>query len=97
VIGGSDVTLEFGEDDFAGGSGGCNSYGTQYQVTNGSVSFGEIESTLIACLEEGVMEQESAYFNALHTVGEFEMMEDELLIRYNDGGSVLIFERTGPY
>jgi heat shock protein HslJ len=95
VIEGAEPTLEFEEGTQAGGSSGCNSFGAQYQVQGGELSFGEIESTLMACTAEGVMEQEQQYFQALQTAGEFDVTDQQLTIWYGDGQSVLNFVRIG--
>jgi heat shock protein HslJ len=91
VIEGSAVTLEFGADGRVGGSGGCNSYGGVYQVQGDSLSFGEIVSTLMACADERVTQQEGQYLQALQSAGQFELADDRLAIRYGDGSGVLNF------
>ena len=91
VVEGSTVTLQFDGAGQAGGNGGCNSFGTEYQVQNGTLSFGEIASTLMACADEGISEQEQQYYQALESVGEFEVSGDRLTIFYNDGQGVLNF------
>jgi heat shock protein HslJ len=88
---GSTITLEFGAGGQAGGSGGCNSFGTQYEVQDGVLSFGQIASTLMACTDEGVMDQEQRYFQALQNAGEFSLDADRLTILYDDGQGALIF------
>lgn len=93
VVEGSVVTLEFEEGGRAGGAGGCNSYGGTYQVEDGTLSFDQITSTLMACVDERVMQQEDAYFAALQTAGEFEITDDRLAIWYDDGRGVLNFNR----
>jgi heat shock protein HslJ len=94
IIEGTEVTLEFQDTTQAAGLGGCNSFGAQYQATNGDISFTEIISTLIACEEEGVMEQEDAYFQALENAEEYELMDGELRIWYDQGQRVLNFEEA---
>lgn len=96
VIEDTEVTLQFDEENRAGGSGGCNTFGAEYEVANDRLSFGEIESTLIGCIAEGVMEQEAEYYDALWTAEEFELTEDELRIWYGDGHGVLNFVRIEP-
>jgi heat shock protein HslJ len=95
VIPGATVTLEFGGDGQAGGTGGCNAYGSPYEVSDGMLSFGDITSTLIACEAGGVMDQESRFFQALQAAGAFELTDDALRIEYGDGQGVLHFIRSG--
>ena len=96
VLEGTTVTLIFESGGQAGGSDGCNSYGTDYQVQDNSLIFGEIVSTLMACTEEGVTEQEQRYLTALRAAGEFEQTADQLTISYNNGQSVLNFVPATP-
>lgn len=91
VIEGTEVTLQFEEGNQAGGSGGCNTFGAQYEVLDGRLAFTEIISTEIACTVDGVMEQEQQYFQALQNAGEFELTEGQLTIRYNEGQGALNF------
>ena len=91
VVEETEVTLRFEEEGQAGGSGGCNSFGAQYQISNGEIAFTEIVATEMACPGEGVMEQEMAYFQALRNAETFELTNGELRIWYNDGQGVLNF------
>jgi len=93
VLSGTEITLEFVEGNQAGGSGGCNTFGAQYQVAGGEISFSEVISTLLACTSEGVTEQEQAYFAALQTANAFDLSEGQLRIWYDNGQKVLNFER----
>lgn len=91
IIEETEVTLQFEQEGQAGGSGGCNSYGAQYEIFNGTISFTEMMATEMACDGEGVMDQEAAYFQALRSAESFELIDGELKIWYNDGQSVLNF------
>ncbi|HXF64154.1 MAG TPA: META domain-containing protein [Caldilineaceae bacterium] len=90
VIGEDAITLSFA-DGQAGGHSGCNEYGGSYQVENGALVFGEIVSTLRACVDEAVMQQEQQYLGALRAAGRFERTEEGLTIRYADESGVLNF------
>lgn len=91
VIEGSSVTLMFETPGQAVGSGGCNSFGTDYQVKGDALIFGEIVSTMMACTEEGITEQEQQYFEALRSADEFELVNDQLTIYYDNGQQLLNF------
>jgi heat shock protein HslJ len=91
VVGERPITLEFTSDGQAAGTGGCNSYGGTYQVQHSTLSFGEMVSTLVACVDSALMDQETQYFTALQTVDEFVLTEDQLTIYYDGGQGMLHF------
>ena len=81
---GTVITAEFTEDSRVSGNSGCNSYNTTYELSSNKIEFGEqIAATLMAC-PEPVMEQESAYLEALLNTTEFEIIEDELVLYGGD-------------
>lgn len=86
-----DVTLSF-EEDRAGGSAGCNSYGGEYTLKGEEISFGPMASTLMACMEEGVMEQESLYLQRLVQVTSYSL-DNGMLVLYLADGSLMSFSR----
>jgi heat shock protein HslJ len=92
VVEGSTVTLEIGPGGQIGGTGGCNSYGGSYELEAGTLAVGEIRSTLMACVDELVMEQEAEFLAALKDASGIELRGDELTILYNEGMSALNFE-----
>ncbi len=91
VIQDSAITLEFAENNQVGGSGGCNSYGAKVEVQGKTLTISEIVSTLMACVDDQVMEQETQYFTALQGASNFEISGDNLTIFYEDGQSQLNF------
>lgn len=95
VIAGTTVTLEFDAQGQAGGSGGCNSFGAPYSLEGDTISFDQITSTLMACTQAGVGEQETNYLEALRTASRFEVGGDRLTIWYGDGTSTLDFVASG--
>jgi heat shock protein HslJ len=90
---GSEATLVFSDGSQAGGTAGCNAYGSRYQQQGSSISFDEIISTLMMCVDDEVMQQETRYLEALRTAGQFEQSGDQLVIFYGGGQSRLVFNR----
>jgi heat shock protein HslJ len=88
---GTTPTLNFEENGRVGGEGGCNSFGGQYTAAAGTMSFSDISSTLRACAEQAVNEQEQAYFDALHNAAAYRLDADRLEIKNAVGDTTLVF------
>ena len=88
-LNGTTLTISFKEGQ-AGGSSGCNTFSADYQVEDGQIQFGEIAVTLMACMDDGVMEQEQAYLNFLQSVTGYSLAEGKLSL-YQADGSALIY------
>lgn len=91
ALDGEPVTLQFEPGGAAGGNSGCNTYGGQYSVSGDTISFSNIVSTMMACVDQGRMDQEQTYITALQAAERFELSGDELRIFYNDDQGVLTF------
>lgn len=96
VIGDTPLTLELTADGAAVGESGCNSFGGQYTVQDGTISFSELVSTLIACEDAGIIEQEATYLEALPAAGRYELTADGLTLWYDDEAGVLNFVPATP-
>jgi heat shock protein HslJ len=73
----STLTLKDGE---ASGSGGVNSFGGSYTASSdGDISFGALNSTLMAG-PEPAMKQETAFFKALADAKHFEFNQGKLVL-----------------
>ncbi len=93
---GQPATLRFQAGDHTvSGTGGCNTYGASYTVFGGSLRFGEMRSTLIACLDMAIMEQESAYLQALDEVDSYQLGGDTLTLNGAAGRTVITFRPEG--
>lgn len=92
----TEITLQFSETDATGVSG-CNQYGGPYTLEGSQLSFGEIASTMMACLEpEGVMDQEQAYLGALQTVESARVANGQLELLDASGSLVLAYTEQQP-
>jgi heat shock protein HslJ len=91
VIPGSTLTLEFRQDGSLGGSSGCNSFSGSYQVLGNSLSIGALVSTLMACTDENLMQQEARYLAALQSAISYELQNNQLAIGYEAGQALLFF------
>lgn len=85
------LTLEFRPDGQAGGFGGCNSFGGQYQVQGSTLAITQVISTKMACVAQSTTEQESRYFKALEAASEFTLADNHLTIQSDNGQGVLTF------
>ena len=81
------MTVEFSEGKI-GGSSGCNSYGGVYEASGDKLATDSINMTLMACMDAGVMEQESAFLGILQNAQTFKITDGQLLILSTDGKSL---------
>jgi heat shock protein HslJ len=85
------ITLVF-SDQGIGGSAGCNQYFGSFQFDVSTITFSDIGSTLMACVDQAAMDQETAYLEALRTATAYQITDGQLQITYN--GGVLTFTAT---
>jgi heat shock protein HslJ len=83
------VTVNFEADGKVGGKAPCNSYFADYDQRGEQLTFSMIGSTEMACLDEGVMELETDFFQCLGQVHSFKL-ESETLILQGEGGESLM-------
>jgi heat shock protein HslJ len=82
------VTLSFGEGRVSG-RGGCNLYSGPVEYGRGVIKVGPLISTKMACMEAGLMQQESAYLNALQAAERYAVgMNGKLTITTRSGAIV---------
>ena len=92
-VAGRTVTADFA-DGQVGGDAGCNSYGGSYNTTGNRLSTSDLFSTLMACPEQGVMDQESAYLKLLGDAASYQVNGSQLVIT-TSGGETLTFTAAG--
>ncbi|MBW8009957.1 MAG: META domain-containing protein [Chloroflexi bacterium] len=92
LIPGSKIILRFYFGNEIGGNAGCNYFGGGYTSEDGSMHFSEVTSTMTACLEpEGLMDQESAYFEAFANTTAYRVEDERLELFDADGETILEF------
>ena len=88
-----DVTLVFADNGKVGGSAGCNSYSGSYESTvMGSLSVTDIISTMMLCMQPGLMAQEHDFLDALRYAEEYEVEGGKL--RISGGGNLLVLKSS---
>ena len=94
VVPGSSPTLVFAADGFVSGSTGCNQVSGTYELDGDTITLGPIATTLRACVDDALAEQETAYVAALEAVDSFTLDEDTLDLLDADGEAVLSATRA---
>jgi heat shock protein HslJ len=90
LITGSVLTLEFKEQRMSGLSG-CNSLAGGYQLTGDKIKIEALAMTEMACVDDGIMQQESAYVELLSTVETYQKTDEVLALLNADGKVVLSY------
>ncbi len=91
----SDITANFNEDGTISGLAGCNNYSGTYQVDGENIAIELGPLTMMFCDQpEGLMDQESAYLQALDSASSFHIIGDELVLRDESGQEVLKFKAS---
>ncbi len=90
VVEGSEVTIAFPDPEVVRGSAGCNTFSGAYELGEGNaIIFHPLAVTMMACAEAGVMEQETAFLQALEAATSFTLEAGLLFLEGPD--STLIF------
>lgn len=87
----SGAQITFNEDGTVTGNSGCNGFGGNYTVEGDHITFSEIVSTLIAC-EDARMAQEEAVYRVLSDTAAHSIEGNTLTLTNND--MVLVLTRV---
>lgn len=85
VIDGTSITLEFLPDGLVTGNASCNIYGGSYVIDGENVTLSRMVSTLMACLDENVMQQEMHYLDMLNSVERYTLDGENLTLHTASG------------
>jgi heat shock protein HslJ len=86
----AEAGITFNEDGTVIGSSGCNGFGGSYTVEDDKITFSEITSTLMAC-DDPRMEQEDVVHQVLTDTVSFKIEGNTLMLTNND--MVLVLTR----
>lgn len=94
IAAGTPVVLNFDPNNQISGNSGCNSYGGDYTANGSALSFSKVFSTLMACAEQSVNDQEAAFHQALSKVATFEISNGQLNLKEASGTVLLSFSKA---
>jgi heat shock protein HslJ len=92
-IAGHDLTLKFQSSTQLGGDSGCNSYGGRYVVNGSRISVDQLVSTMRACVEQSLNNQEALFQSSLNHATQFSVTGSQLTLQNASGGEVLVFQK----
>lgn len=84
------ATLAFVEGGTLAGSTGCNSFSGSYQQSGSQLTIEPGATTAMGC-PGPVADQETAVLAALGEVASFAVAQDNLVLRNNEGGELLVY------
>jgi heat shock protein HslJ len=91
LLEGTSISIAF-EGGEMRGNAGCNHYFGSYTLNSvGGLQFGVIAQTEMACLEGGVMEQESTYLQHLSTIAKAVRQGTQLTLQDAAGDDILTY------
>ncbi|MGN6489788.1 MAG: META domain-containing protein [Devosia sp.] len=86
-------SLLIGSDMRAGGRGGCNSWFAQAALAGQSLAFSAVAATRIACPDDTLTAQETAFFDALGQTRFYRLAEDTLTLLDVRGRELAVLEK----
>ncbi len=89
------ATLQFPEAGRAVGNGSCNRFTGSVEIFGTTLKFGPLASTRMACMNNGVGDQEDRYIKALGAATRYALENGRLLIYCEGYAKPLPFSRAG--
>lgn len=91
VLNSTEVWIIFEEGQISG-NGGCNQFGGEATInSDGSISFGNIFSTLMFCEQDGISDQELSFFHTLDQAQTYHSENGDLIMSDESNQSILEF------
>ncbi|WP_163259917.1 META domain-containing protein [Caulobacter sp. 17J65-9] len=82
---GSSLTLLLAPEGEVSGSGGCNRFVGRWTKQRGRLTMSGMASTMMACPDNAVMEQEQAFLKSLEGTSLFTATPGKLVLQTHDG------------
>lgn len=92
-VAGRALTLSFQSGNQLAGDSGCNSYSGHYQLNGNVIAIDQLVSTLRACAEQPLNDQEAVFLKALGGATQFSAQGNQLALQSAGGGEVLVFQK----
>jgi len=86
------ISAQFSSDGKVSGSAGCNRYNGTYTVSGNSITFSSPMATTMMMCEQTVMDQESAYLQALGEAKTFAVNGDQLTLVGADNTTLVVYQ-----
>lgn len=94
VVRGSVSSLSIGSDLRAGGRGGCNSWFAQAQVGEQTLVLSAVAATRMACIDDTLSAQETAFFDALAQTRFWRLADGKLTLLDTAGAELALLEKS---
>lgn len=96
VLDGTRLTAVFAADGTVSGTAGCNNFTGTYTTEGNNITISPLASTMMACADEAINQQETAYLAALQSATTYQIIDDILELYAADGNWVLAFSAEPP-
>ncbi len=91
-VAGTGISAEFTADGKVAGSAGCNRYSGTYTISGSNITFSSPMAMTMMMCEQAVMDQESAYMQALGEAKTFAIQGDQLTLTGGDGVTLAVYK-----
>jgi heat shock protein HslJ len=89
-VGETPPTIAFDDQGGVTGTAGCNTFNGEVTIDGSDLSFGPLATTQMACVEEGVADQEQAFLAAVQDATSYTVDDEGRLVLQD--GATLTFE-----
>lgn len=89
-------TLTFEQAGNVVGEGGCNGFGGTYSTDGNALTIAGVTATLMACEDDAINTQESAYLEALTATTAYILDGDSLTLTNESGEALVVLRRDAP-